>query len=65
MQSTCLLDHSVEATIPSFLCRACHPELNVRVASQPILTAEVETLRTSAEEAAHQRQLPYQAAIAA
>ena len=44
MQSTCLLDHSVEVTIPSFLCRACHPELNARVASQPNLTAEAEML---------------------
>jgi hypothetical protein len=65
MQSTCLLDHSVEVTIPSFLCRACHPELNARVASQPNLTAEMETLQTPAEGAARQRQLSYQAAIAA
>jgi len=65
MQSTCLLDHSVEVTIPSFLCRACHPELNARVASQPNLTAEAEMLRTSAEEAPHQRQASCQAAIAA
>ena len=65
MQSTCPLDHSVEVTIPSFLCRACHPELNARVASQPDLTAEAEMLRTPAEEAAHQAQASCQAAIAA
>ena len=40
MQTTCLIDHSLEGTIPRFLCRACHPELNVSAATRAKLDAE-------------------------
>lgn len=64
MQTTCLLDHSLEGTIPRGLCRACHPEFNTRAAPPAELNAS-EAPRSAAEEAAHWRQLSFEAAIAA
>jgi hypothetical protein len=64
MQTTCLLDHSLEGTIPRGLCRACHPEFNARAAPPAELNAS-EAPRSAAEEAAHWRQLSFEAAIAA
>jgi hypothetical protein len=64
MQTTCLLDHSLDGTIPRGLCRACHPEFNTRAAPPAELNAS-EAPRSAAEEAAHWRQLSFEAAIAA
>jgi hypothetical protein len=59
MHTTCLIDHSLEIAIPRDLCRACHPELNMRA-----VNAEEELL-CRAEEAARLRQLSFQGGIAA
>ena len=64
MQTTCLIDHSLEGTIPRFLCRACHPELNVSAATRAKLDAEDRGARPVAEEA-HQPGSFQSAAIAA
>ena len=64
MQTTCLIDHSLEGTIPGGLCRACHPELNVRAAPLAESNAR-EVPRPTAEEAAQRRQLSLEAAVAA
>ncbi len=65
MQTSCLIDHSLEGTIPRALCRACHPEFNVR-AAPPAESNTREALCLAAEEAAPNRQQrSFEAAIAA
>jgi hypothetical protein len=66
MPTTCLRDHSLEGTIPRFLCRACHPELNVSAATRAERDAEDREARPRAvAEEAHQPGSFQSAAIAA
>ena len=48
MQTTCVIDHSLENIIPPDLCRACHPELNMSAAARAKLDGE-------AAQTAHQK----------
>lgn len=33
----CKIDHSLEDSIPGFLCRVCHPELNISRADAQVM----------------------------
>jgi hypothetical protein len=56
MQTTCVIDHSLENIIPPDLCRACHPELNTSAAARAKLDGENrEASGDAAAQAAHQK----------